>query len=142
MGGGPENERSSAVKRAAAARFLRYASVGALATAVHYSVLVGLVESGWLAPRFAAAIGAWIGAQVAFIGNAWFTFDGAQMNLRSWFRFQVTAVIGAAISFAIVAAGVRLGVHYLLAQAVATLLTLFVTYEINRRWSFATPGRR
>jgi putative flippase GtrA len=144
MDSGPESESESgnAVKRAAAARFLRYASVGALATAVHYSVLVGLVESGSMAPRFAAAIGAWVGAQVAFVGNAWFTFDGAQMHVRSWIRFQVTAVIGAAISFAIVAAGVRLGLHYLLAQAVATLLTLFVTYEINRRWSFATPGPR
>lgn len=142
MDAGPENERSSAIKRAGAARLLRYASVGALATAVHYGVLVGLVEAGGVAPRFAAAIGAWVGAQVAFVGNARFTFDGAQMNVRSWFRFQLTALIGAAISFAIVAAGVRLGLHYLIAQAVATLLTLFVTYEINRRWSFATPGRR
>ena len=122
-----ENERDGALRRASAARFLRYASVGALATAVHYSVLVGLVEGGGLAPRFAAAIGAWLGAQVAFVGNAWFTFGGAQMNLRSWVRFQVTAVIGATISFAIVAAGVGLGLHYLIAQAVATLLTLFVT---------------
>jgi putative flippase GtrA len=137
-----QSERGDGLKRAAAARFLRYASVGALATAVHYSVLVGLVEGGGLAPRYAAAIGAWIGAQVAFVGNAWFTFDGAQANLRSWVRFQVTAVVGAAISFAIVAAGVRLGLYYLIAQALATLLTLFVTYEINRRWSFATPGRR
>jgi putative flippase GtrA len=142
MGDGPESMGGKVSARAGAQRFLRYASVGALATAVHYSVLVALVESGWLAPRFAAAIGAWVGAQVAFIGNAWFTFGGAEISVRSWFRFQVTALVGAAISFAIVAAGVRLGLHYLLAQAMATLLTLFVTYEINRRWSFATPGRR
>ena len=142
MDGRLENEGDSAAKRAAAARFLRYASVGALATAAHYAVLVALVEGGGLAPRFAAAIGAWVGAQVAFVGNARFTFGGAPMSVRSWFRFQVTAVIGAAISFSIVAAGVGLGLHYLIAQALATLLTLFVTYEINRRWSFATPGPR
>jgi putative flippase GtrA len=46
------------------------------------------------------------------------------------------------ISFAIVAAGVRAGLHYLLAQVLATLVTVFVTYEINRRWSFAMPIRR
>jgi putative flippase GtrA len=129
-------------RRAAATRFLRYASVGALATAVHYGVLVGLVEGGLLAPRYAAAVGAWIGAQVAFAGNARFTFDGAVFDLRSWIRFQLTALVGAAISFSIVALGVRAGLHYLLAQALATLLTLFITYEINRRWSFATPARR
>jgi putative flippase GtrA len=126
---------------AGASRFLRYASVGAAATAVHYAVLVGLVESALLAPRYAAATGAWVGAQVAFAGNAWFTFGGAAVGFAAWLRFQVTAVVGAAISFAIVAIGVRAGLHYLLAQALATLLALLVTYEINRRWSFATPIR-
>ena len=138
----PSNPQSSDRAPAAATRFLRYASVGLLATAVHYSVLVGFVENALLAPRFAAAIGAWIGAQVAFAGNAWFTFDGAVIDARAWLRFQMTAVVGAAISFAIVAIGVRAGLHYLLAQALATLLTLFVTYEINRRLSFATPAPR
>ena len=55
----------------------------------------------------------------------------------------MTALVGAALSFALVAGGTRLGVHYLLAQIAATLVTLVVTFEINRRWSFAspTPGR-
>ena len=138
----PTNAGSEADTPAAALRFLRYASVGAAATAVHYSVLVGLVESSLLAPRFAAASGAWIGAQVAFAGNAWFTFAGAALTWGAWLRFQITALAGAVISFAIVAAGVRAGLHYLLAQVLATLVTVFVTYEINRRWSFAMPIRR
>jgi putative flippase GtrA len=120
-------------------RFLQYAAVGAVATAVHYAILVGLVEAGWLAPERAAALGAWVGAQVAFIGNAAFTFRGARASLGSWLRFQTTALLGAALSFGLVALGTRLGVHYLLAQVVATLVTLVVTFEINRRWSFASP---
>ena len=127
--------------RAGTLRFLRYASVGAVATAVHYGVLVACVESGGLAPRFAAALGAWVGAQVAFAGNAWLTF-GAPVTWLAWWRFQVTAVVGAAISFAVVALGVRAGLHYLIAQAIATLLSLAVTYQINRRWSFATTSPR
>ena len=124
------------------AHFLRYAGVGAVATAVHYAVLVALVEGAGIAPRFAAAAGAWIGAQVAFAGNARFTFVGAPATIGSWLRFQVTALVGAAISFTVVALGVRAGLHYLVAQAIATLVALFATYEINRRWSFATPSRR
>ena len=90
----------------------------------------------------AAALGAWVGAQVAFVGNTRFTFGGAPRTVVSWLRFQIVAVLGALISFAIVGAGVRAGLHYLLAQAIATLLALVVTFEINRRWSFAaTPGR-
>ena len=123
-------------------RFVRYAAVGAVATAVHYAVLVGCVEASLLPPWWAAALGAWAGAQVAFAGNACFTFAGAPVTFAAWLRFQIVAVLGALISFAIVKLGVGAGLHYLLAQAIATLVSLFVTYEVNRRWSFAaTPGR-
>lgn len=123
-------------------RFLQYAAVGAVATAAHYAILVGLVEAGLLAPQRAAALGAWVGAQVAFAGNAAFTFRGAGATVGAWLRFQITAVVGAMLSFALVALGVRIGVHYLLAQIVATLINLGVTFEINRRWSFASPTLR
>ena len=127
------------VESAVPDRFFRYAAVGAVATAAHYAILVGLVEAGWLAPARAAAVGAWVGAQVGFAGNAAFTFRGAPASVGAWLRFQITAVIGAAISFTIVAVGTRIGVHYLIAQVVATLVSLVVTFEINRRWSFASP---
>ena len=120
-------------------RFLQYAAVGAVATAAHYAILVGLVEAGLLGAPRAAALGAWVGAQVAFAGNAAFTFRGAGASVRAWLRFQITAAVGALLSFALVAAGVRLGLHYLLAQIAATLVNLLVTFEINRRWSFASP---
>ena len=124
-------------------RFLQYAAVGAVATAAHYAILVGLVEAGLLAPQRAAALGAWAGAQVAFAGNAAFTFRVTGPSIVSWLRFQLTAVVGAALSFALVALGLRIGLHYLLAQVVATLINLVITFEINRRWSFAaaTPRR-
>ena len=37
---------------------------------------------------------------------------------------------------AIVAAGVRLGLHYLLAQVIATGAGLLLTFAVNRRWTF------
>jgi putative flippase GtrA len=123
-------------------RFLQYAAVGAVATAAHYAILVGLVEAGLLGAPRAAALGAWVGAQVAFAGNAAFTFRGAGASVGAWLRFQITAVVGTLLSFALVGAGTRLGVHYLLAQIAATLVNLLVTFEINRRWSFASPTVR
>jgi putative flippase GtrA len=127
------------LNRRVRSRFVQYAAVGAVATAVHYAVLVVAVEAALLTAPRAAALGAWIGAQVAFAGNAWFTFRASRATVGAWLRFQLTAAIGAALSFALVAAGVRVGLHYLLAQAIATMLTLVVTFEINRRWSFASP---
>jgi putative flippase GtrA len=37
---------------------------------------------------------------------------------------------------AIVALGVRLGLHYLIAQVIATLTSLLLTFAINRTWTF------
>lgn len=117
-------------------RLMRYATVGAIATAVHYALLVLLVEiAGW--PPFAGAgAGAVLGAQVAYAGNRWFTFGHRGPLAASWLRFQSTAVVGAAVGMAVVALGVHIGLYYLLAQLIATGLSMLLTFAINRRWSF------
>ena len=119
--------------------FIRYSSVGAFATAVHYLVLVLCVElGGW--PAFAASgVGAVVGAQVAYFGNRWLTFAHRGAMRTSWPRFQATALLGALLGMAVVALGVRLGVHYLIAQMAATLAGLLLTFAINRLWTFAPP---
>ena len=116
--------------------FVRYTAVGAFATAVHYLLLVlGVERGGW--PAFAASgFGAVVGAQVAYLGNRWFTFAHRGDVRASWPRFQATALIGALLGMAIVALGVRLGVHYLFAQVPATLASLLLTFAINRHWTF------
>jgi putative flippase GtrA len=116
--------------------FVRYTAVGAVATAVHYGLLVLCVERGhW--PAFAASgFGAVVGAQVAYLGNRWFTFAHRGDVRASWPRFQATALLGALLGMAIVAFGVRLGVHYLIAQALATLTSLVLTFAVNRVWTF------
>ena len=120
-------------------RFIRYVAVGGGATASHYLLLVMLVEwANWPAPA-AALAGAMLGAQVAFFGNRRFTFDHQGPMLSAWWRFQATAVLGGLVSASCVAIGQRIGLHYLLAQAVGTVVALLLTYAINRHWSF---GRR
>lgn len=116
--------------------WLRYVAVGAVSTLGHYALLALLVERGhWLAP-LAAGAGAALGAQLGFVGNRWLTFDHRGAWLTAWWRFQLTALLGGVTSMAVVAAGTRVGLHYLLAQACATLLALVLTYAINRRWAF------
>ena len=116
--------------------WLRYVAVGGVATAAHYAVLAGLVEGGHWPPPLAAGAGAALGAQLGFVGNRWFTFAHQGPWLPAWWRFQLTAVLGGLVSIAVVAAGTRQGLHYLLAQAAATLLALVLTYLINKRWAF------
>jgi putative flippase GtrA len=121
---------------------LRYAAVGVVATLAHYAVLVAAVEGLHWPAWFASGFGAVVGAQVAYAGNRWFTFAHRGAVARSWPRFQATAALGALFGMAIVALAVRIGVHYLIGQVVATLAAMLVTYAVNRWWTFATTPHR
>jgi putative flippase GtrA len=119
-----------------ARHFSRYTLVGAVATALHYGVLAGLVEGAGWAAWLASGTGAVVGAQLAYAGNRWFTFAHRGGIGASWPRFMLTALFGAVLGMAIVALGVRLGLHYLIAQVIATLTSLLLTFAINRVWTF------
>lgn len=118
------------------ALLLRYASVGGLATVAHWALLAALVEWMGTAPWLASGCGALLGAQVAFVGNRRYTFGHAGPWWPAWWRFMGTAALGGGVGMAIVAAGVALGAHYLLAQAVATVAGLLLTFAVNRVWTF------
>jgi putative flippase GtrA len=123
-------------------RLPHYAAVGAVATAVHYGLLVLLVEFAHWPAWISAGLGAVLGAQVAYLGNRALTFAHRGAVRRSWPRFQVTAMVGALLGMAIVALAQSLGWHYLAGQAAATLLAMLLTYAINRRWTFSTTPDR
>jgi putative flippase GtrA len=117
-------------------RFVRYAAVGAVATAAHYGVLVSLVEAAQRPAWVASGIGAAIGAQLAFFGNRVYTFGHRGPVVPAWLRFHGTALAGALLGMLIVGLGVRAGLHYLVAQVVATAAGLLLTFAINRGWTF------
>lgn len=118
------------------AQLARYGIVGSVATLAHWGLLAGLVESGATSAWIASGCGALLGAQIAFFGNRAYTFAHRGALWPAWWRFMGTAVLGAVAGMAIVAAGVAAGAHYLLAQAVATLAGLLLTYSVNRVWAF------
>jgi hypothetical protein len=120
-------------------QFFWYIVAGGLATAVHYAVLIALVESSSLTAAPAAAIGAVSGAAVAYLLNRRKTFAGSSAgHTHALPRFMAIALLGAILNGALVWLGVQqLGWHYLFAQMLATLLVLGLTFRLNRLWTFA-----
>ncbi len=114
-----------------------YASVGAVATAVHYAILVGLVEAGGWRPVPATLCGYVVGGVVAYVLNRRHTFASDRPHAEAGWRFAATAFLGFCITFLLMSLFVeRLGASYLLAQLVTTVLAMFVTFAVNRRWTF------
>lgn len=117
--------------------FLRYSAVGALATGVHYCVLVAGVELLTAPPAPAAVVGALCGAAVSYAGNRRFTFVGEWPHRIAVPKFLVSAAVSAALSGSLVWIGSRAGVPYLISQICATSLGLVLGYVINKHWTFA-----
>jgi putative flippase GtrA len=116
---------------------LRYAIVGASATAVQWTALALLVELAGSEPAPASALGALLGAGVGYLGNRGLTFSSTTVAHRVALpRFLIVAAAGALASAVIVYIGTAAGWHYLAAQGLATLTVLLVGYGVNRRWTF------
>lgn len=118
--------------------FFWYLLAGGTATSVHYAVLLVLVEVFAFPAAGSAAVGALCGAAVAYLVNRHFTFSASGVRHQQAVpRFLLIALFGAALNGALVWAGVHLLTwHYLVAQAVATLVVLGLTYQLNRSWTF------
>ena len=119
--------------------FFRYFLAGGIATAVHYAVLLILVELVGIPPASSAVAGALCGAITAYAVNRSMAFRSSTVpHQQALPRFLLIAASGAALNGALVWSGEHwLGWHYLVAQALATLLVLGLTYRLNRSWTFA-----
>lgn len=117
-------------------QFVRYLQVGTVATVVHYAFLIGAVEAAHWPAWVASGCGATIGAQVAYLGNRWFTFVYRSGIGVSWLRFQLLALAGAVFGMGIIAGVVRAGIHYVLGQILATTLVVVMSFALNRAWTF------
>ena len=104
----------------------RFAIVGAIATAAHYTILIVLVEIGHMQPVPATTFGYVVGIVVSYALNRRFTFSDTTAPVASSFaKFVLLYGVGAVLNGAIMAVLIGLEAPYLLAQVAATGLVLF-----------------
>lgn len=114
-----------------------YASVGAGATAVHYAILITLVEAGGWRAVPATLCGYVAGGVIAYALNRRHTFASDRPHAEAGWRFGLVAFAGFCVTFLLMSLFVdRLGAPYLPAQVTTTVLAMFVTFTLNRVWTF------
>jgi putative flippase GtrA len=117
-------------------QFLSFIVVGAAGTLLHYLTLSALVLLALARPGIASAVGACVGACVNYWLNYRFTFASTRRHRDMAPRFMALAAVGAAVNGVIVSQLSGLGVHFLVAQAVATCLILVSNFLISKKWIF------
>jgi putative flippase GtrA len=114
-----------------------YVGSGGVATASHYIVTIAAVELFSAAPVVASAGGFAVGAGVKYWLNYAVAFRSRARHASAMTRFAVMLAAMLALNtliFALLQRG--LGLHYLLAQAITTILLIPPGYAISRHWVF------
>lgn len=119
---------ASGIKR----QFLRFAMVGVVGTAAHYSILLIAVELLRLSPVIGAGAGFFTGLIASYVLNRAWTFDKRPEFRRGLATYAVVCIIGFGINVSIVALAVTLGVHYMIGQVVATPIAMLWNFLGSR----------
>lgn len=120
-----------------ARQFLHFATVGGIATAIHYLILIALVRGADMNAVLASTFGFTVSAVCNYYLNYHFTFRSNAEHRRAVIKFLAVAGVGLALnSLTMMIAAQYLGVHYLLAQVIATGLVLLWNFSGNRWWTF------
>jgi putative flippase GtrA len=106
---------------------LRFGLIGILATAIHYSLLFGLVHGADVEPIIATTIGYAVSLIFSYFLNRRFTFHVAGPMAASFAKFAVIYGVGLVLNAWIVDA-LAIDDSVLAAQLVASTVVLFWNY--------------
>ncbi len=110
---------------------------GGVATASHYAVTVVAVELLSVPPIPASAMGFMTGAAIKYWLNYSIAFRSRALHRHAMVRYGLA--LGAMLALNTLLFGLfeqGLGLHYLLAQAITTILLIPPGYVLHREWVF------
>ena len=117
-------------------RFSRFLGVGGAATALHYVLLMILVEVAALSAVVATSIGYVISAVFNYTLNYHFTFASSEKHKVAATKFAIVAGTGLSINSLIVYILASLGFHYIVAQIAATAVVTLFNFFTHKYWTY------
>jgi putative flippase GtrA len=122
-------------------QFSSFAVVGAIATCVHYALLIFLVEILGVSAVPAALAGYCAGGTVSYVLNRRHVFRSNKPHEAAVTRFAIVAIVGFALTYVFMSLLVQKArVPYLLAQAVTTGIVLVWNFVAHKMWTFRSSA--
>lgn len=122
-------------------RFVKFLGVGGTATLIQYTILVVLVEFFSTLPVIASTIGFVTSSTYNYLLNYYFTFGSQARHHVASAKFALVATLGLTINSAIIFLLTEwLTVHYIVAQAIATLVVLIWNFLAHQHWTYKSTG--
>mgnify|MGYP003584852727 FL=1 len=123
-------------------RVMGFGIVGLTAAAVHYWVVIGLVELLHIAPLQANVGGFIVAFWVSYFGHRHWTFSDAVAShapgaQQSFLRFLAVALLGFCMNELLFYLLLRFaGLPYYVALAIVVFTVAVMTYILSRLWAF------
>ena len=116
--------------------FGKFALIGGLAAILQYSLLIVFVE--WFSiDEVASSALAYCSSAVAnYLANYHLTFKSQAQHTQTFPKFVVLVASALAVNTLIFFVVHRMGAHYLVAQLVATLITLIINFLAHKLWIY------
>lgn len=117
-------------------RFVIFVGVGGMATLIQFAILALLVESGLSTAVIASGTSYGLSAIFNYLANYHLTFASKISHKQTFPKFALTAFLGLVTSTSLFALFLHLIGHYLLAQCLATGLTLVLNFAVHKLWIY------
>jgi putative flippase GtrA len=122
-----------------ASKFMSFAAVGGLATALHWGVAAALLWLTGMNPVLASTIGFVASAGFNLVANARFTFKATAVTGSHVIRFGVSSSSGCVLNAVVMQLALQAGLPVALCQMLATALVLIWNFLMNALWVFRQP---
>lgn len=124
-------------------RLVRYVSVGVVGAVIHYACYLILINIGFAGPILASAIASLLGGVCNYLANYHFTFSSQQRHHEAASRFIAVAALGWLVNLgSMIVFYTWLGIHYLVAQVISTVVSFLFNYLGCSKWVFQTSHKK
>lgn len=126
-------------------RFVLFVAIGGVSSLIQFLLLILFVESGWLSEVTGSAAGYLLSSFFNYWANYRFTFQSKRSHRQTFPKFVVAVGIGLSANTLLFAAFLWLLdnllpipwiEHYLIAQVIATGLTVFLNFLVQKIWIY------
>ena len=124
---------------ALARQFSSFLAVGVATTAVHYAVLIGLVEAWALNPVWATTLGFLTAVLLSYLLNRRYTFDQRPAFHAGLLKYCAATSVGLLLNAGTMALLTSWGLYYVLAQVIASGVALVWNFSAARFVVFREP---
>lgn len=117
-------------------RLIMFVGVGGMATLLQFILLALLIELRLLPEVIASAVAYGMAAIFSYLVNYHFTFISDTSHWHTLPKFIITATLGLCLSTLLFAVFLFLIKQYLIAQFLASALTLIFNYSMHKLWIY------